>query len=242
MFVIFPFEIDFYKKHGMDVDFAGNPLLDAICQKIKEDQDRNDFIQKNSLNDKPIIALLAGSRRQEIEKNLPLMLEMIPEFPDYQFVLAAAPSIDKDYYSPFITATSAKIVFDQTYNCLKHARAAMVTSGTAALEAALFNVPQVVCYKANSISYHIIRQFIKVKYISLVNLIMDGPVVKEFIQKDMSKASLKAELERLLHDKVYRQKMLDSYNELKEVLGGTGASTRIAKKMYEYLKGEKTAR
>lgn len=242
MFVIFPFEIDFYKKHGMEVDFAGNPLLDAICQKMKEDQDRNDFVHKNSLNDKPIIALLAGSRRQEIEKNLPLMLEMIPEFPDYQFVLAAAPSIDKDYYSKFLTGTTAKIVFDQTYDCLKHARAALVTSGTAALETALFNVPQVVCYKANPISYHIIRQFIKVKYISLVNLIMDAPVVKEFIQKDMNKATLKAELDSLLHDKAYRQKMLDNYNELKEILGGTGASIRVAKKMHEYLKVDKSKR
>lgn len=237
MFVIFPFEVDYFQnKHNFRVDYAGNPLLDAVQEKIDEPGNLNDFIEKNKLEDKPIIGILAGSRKQEIDRNLGVMLELIPDYKDYQFVIAAAPSIEPDYYDQYTKGHDVKVVFNQTYDTLKHSTAALVTSGTATLETALFNVPQVVCYRAGNLSYFIAKQFVKLDYISLVNLIMDSEVVKELIQFDMNPKMVKSELDKVLYEGESRTKMLDNYQKLREVLGGTGASKRVAELMFGYLK------
>ena len=235
MFVIFPFEVDYFKKHNYPVDYAGNPLLDAVQEKINDEGSLDEFINNNGLEKKPIIGLLAGSRKQEIDRNLGVMLEIVHHYTNYQFVIAAAPSIDPDYYHQFVQKNNVKVVFNQTYDVLKHAKAALVTSGTATLETALFNVPQVVCYRAGNISYFIAKQFVKTKYISLVNIIMDAEVVKELIQFDMNAEKLETELNKILYNKVFRQQMLDNYDYLRKKLGGTDASERVAQLLYNYL-------
>ncbi|HAF30754.1 MAG TPA: lipid-A-disaccharide synthase [Bacteroidales bacterium] len=235
MFVIFPFEVDYFKKHNYPVDYAGNPLLDAVQEKIDEKSTFEDFIERNKLENKPVIGILAGSRKQEIDRNLSIMLKIIPDYKDYQFVIAAAPSIEPDYYSKFIEGYNVKVVFKQTYDVLKNSTAALVTSGTATLETALFSIPQVVCYRAGNLSYFIAKQFVKLKYISLVNLIMDSEVVRELIQFDMNPKMIKKELNKILFDMDYRSNMLENYNKLRNVLGGTGASERVAKLVFDYL-------
>lgn len=238
MFVIFPFEVDYFKKHNYPVDYAGNPLLDAVQEKIDGKSSFNDFINRNNLENKPVIGILAGSRKQEIDRNLSTMLNIIPNYKDHQFVIAAAPSIEPDYYNKFIEGHDVKVVFNQTYDVLKYSTAALVTSGTATLETALFNVPQVVCYRAGNLTYYIAKQFIKIKYASLVNLIMNSEVVKELLQFDMNPEKVKEELDKILFDDDYRYKMLDEYKQLREVLGGTGASERVAKLIYDYLQAQ----
>ncbi len=235
MFVIFPFEVDYFKKHNYPVDYAGNPLMDAVQEKIDEDVSFDEFINNNGLENRPVIAILAGSRKQEIDRNLGIMLKIIPYYKNYQFVIAAAPSIDPDYYNKFVLGNKVKVVFNQTYDVLKHSDAALVTSGTATLETALFNVPQVVCYRAGNVSYFIAKQFVKIKYISLVNLIMDAEIVKELIQFEMNPQMIKTELNKILFDIDYRQAMLDNYKKLRIKLGDTGASERVAKLLYNYL-------
>jgi len=235
MFVIFPFEVDYFKKHSYPVDYAGNPLLDAVQEKINDEGSLDEFINNNGLEKKPIIGLLAGSRKQEIDRNLGVMLEIVHHYKNYQFVIAAAPSIEPNYYQQFVQKNNVKVVFNQTYDVLKHAEAALVTSGTATLETALFNVPQVVCYRAGNISYFIAKQFVKTKYISLVNIIMDAEVVKELIQFDMNAEKLETELNKILYDKAFRQQMLNNYEGLRKKLGGTGASERVAQLLYNYL-------
>ena len=236
MFVIFPFEVDFFKKHHCPVDYAGNPLLDAVQEKIDEKGSFKDFISQNSLENKPVIGILAGSRKQEIDRNLKIMLDIIPNYKDYQFVIAAAPSIEPDYYKKFIEGHNVKVVFNQTYDVLKYSVAALVTSGTATLEAALFNVPQVVCYRAGDVSYFIAKLIVKLDYISLVNLIMDSEVVRELIQYDMNAKKVNEELDKVLFDTTTRNRILSDYENLREKLGGTGASERVASLMYNYLK------
>jgi lipid-A-disaccharide synthase len=227
LFVILPFEQDFYKTHNYEVDFVGHPLLD-----VTEDYPENEnFRKENDLDHRKIIALLPGSRKQEIEKMLGEMLQMLTFFPDYQFVIAAAPSQTLDFYQTLIPsafANNVKIIANQTYDILQNAHAALVTSGTATLETALFEVPQVVCYKGNPISYHIAKRLVNIKYISLVNLIMDKIVVTELIQGDLNTNDLKVELEKILETN-NRQKMIVEYQLLKEKLGGKGASARVAK-------------
>ena len=235
MFVIFPFEVEYFKKHNYPVDYAGNPLLDAVQEKINEPGSLDEFITNNGLENKPIIAILAGSRKQEIDRNLGVMLEIIQNYKNYQFVIAAAPSIEPDYYQKFVRNNKVKVVFNQTYDVLKYADAALVTSGTATLETALFNVPQVVCYRAGNVSYFIAKQFVKTQYISLVNLVMNAEVVKELIQFEMNAEKLTTELNKLFYDNDYRQEMLNNYEKLREKLGGTGASERVAKLLYTYL-------
>lgn len=237
MFVIFPFEVDYFNtKHNYPVEYAGNPLLDAIQEKIDEPGDFNEFVAKNNLEDKPIIGILAGSRKQEIDRNLGIMLDVISNYPDYQFVLAAAPSIESGYYDKFIHGNNVQVVFNQTYDTLKYSTAALVTSGTATLETALFNIPQVVCYRAGNISYFIAKQIVKLDYISLVNLIMDQEVVKELIQFDMNPKDLKLQLNKILPGGESRENMLNDYQKLREELGGTGASERVAKLMFDNIK------
>jgi lipid-A-disaccharide synthase len=236
MFVIFPFEVDYFKNLGYTVDYAGNPLLDAVQEKIDEKGSLQKFIDNNGLDNKPIIGILAGSRKQEIHRNLRIMLQIIPNYKNYQFVLAAAPSIEPEFYNNYIRGHRIRVVYNQTYDTLKFSTAALVTSGTATLETALFNVPQVVCYRASHLSYIIAKMLVKIKFISLVNLIMDSELVKELIHFDVTPAKINKELDLILFDENYRNKMLRNYQLLREKLGGIGASERVAKLIYNYLK------
>jgi len=190
LFIIFPFEIDYFRKHSIVPVFEGNPSIDAIAFKLNKDQSFDDFVKQNNLSDKPIIALVAGSRKQEIKHNLPVMLRMVAKFPDYQFVIAGAPSLGQNVYQPYINGVSVSIVYGQTYQLFKHSTLALVTSGTATLESALLDTPEVVCYKGGFFSMIIAWIVIKVKYISLVNLIMNREVVTELKQYDLNPARL----------------------------------------------------
>lgn len=226
LYVILPFEKDFYeKKHQFPVHFVGHPLLDAIAQTPTIEE--ADFRKKHGLSNLPIIALLPGSRKQEIAKMLETMLQMVKHFPAYQFVIAGAPSQEDAFYYQFIKNTSVVLVKNETYHLLSMSYAALVTSGTATLETALFQVPEVVCYKGNFLSYHIAKRIVKLNYISLVNLIMDREIVTELIQNDFHEKKLKTELEHILNPQ-NRKKMIAAYKVLHEKLGGEGASERTA--------------
>ncbi len=235
MFVILPFEKDFYKKHNFNVDFVGHPLLDAIENDYKTKFTPQQFISENKLLTKPIISLLPGSRTQEIKAKLPIMLSVVKYYPDYQFVIAGAPSLNEEYYKQFITDKNVKIVYNKTYDLLKSSVAALVTSGTATLETALFEVPEVVCYKSSEISYQIAKRVINIKYISLVNLIMDKEIVKELIQHDLTTQNLKTELDKILTEGEYLNNLRENYKQLKLKLGGGGASKKAAELMIEYM-------
>ncbi|WP_338732801.1 lipid-A-disaccharide synthase [Mangrovimonas cancribranchiae] len=234
MYVILPFEKDFYeKKHGFPVHFVGHPLIDAISNRTQIDE--YDFRAKHELNEKPIIALLPGSRKQEIKKMLSVMLDVSNDYPNYQFVIAGAPSQDYEFYKPFLKKSNVHFVSNRTYDLLSVSTAALVTSGTATLETALFKVPEVVCYKGSWISYQIGKRLVKhIKYISLVNLIMDKEVVTELIQNDFNKKRLKAELDLILDD-YERTKFFINYYELEKKLGGKGASKKTAQLIYEKI-------
>jgi lipid-A-disaccharide synthase len=227
LYVILPFEKDFYeKKHHFPVEFVGHPLIDAIHNRIKVDE--STFRKKYNLDERPIIALLPGSRKQEISKLLHEMLAIVNDFPEYQFVIAGAPGQDFDFYKQFLTNKAVHFISNKTYDLLSVAHAALVTSGTATLETALFKVPEVVCYKGNWISYQIAKRIITLKYISLVNLIMDEEVVTELIQSECNSKNIKAELSKIL-DENYRRKLIEKYHHLEEKLGGEGASEKVAK-------------
>jgi len=236
MHVILPFEKDFYKKYNYDVNFVGHPLIDAIADRPQIDE--NTFRKEHQLSDKPIIALLPGSRKQEITKMLSVMLSLVDDFKGYEFVIAGAPSQDYSFYKTFIKQDNVSFISNKTYDLLSISSAALVTSGTATLEAALFKVPQVVCYKANAISYQIAKRIITLKYISLVNLIMDREVVTELIQGDLNKKRLKKELTAILNPEKREQLFLDYY-ELEKILGGRGASDNAAKLIYDAVKDSK---
>lgn len=231
MFCILPFEVDFYKSWDMKVDYIGNPLLDAVFRHQKNES----FLRQNHLSPKPIVALLPGSRKQELKGILPEMMQMVDQFPDYQFVIAGAPSFDQNHYASFTGKKLVPVIFNQTYDLLEHASAALVASGTATLETALFHVPQMVLYKGNPLSIAIARAVIKIRFISLVNLIMDREIVKELIQQDCTPEKVGQELERLLNDQTYRQTMLDNYDLLDEKMGEAGASAKTADLMIGYL-------
>ena len=234
MFVILPFEKPFYKKFNIEVDFVGNPLLDEI-DKFKKEYQEEDFRKNNKLDEKPIIALLPGSRTQEIKTKLPKMLSVIPQFPDYQFVIGGAPSQNEELYEGIIgNNPSVSLVFGKTYPLLLNSHAGLITSGTATLETALFKLPQVVCYKANPISYQIAKRLVKIKFISLVNLIMDKEIVRELIQKDLSTENLTSELNKICEGDS-RKELLDNYDKLIHKLGGVGASANVAQHITDYL-------
>lgn len=234
MYVILPFEKDFYeKKHNFPVEFVGHPLIDAIHNRTTIS--REDFIKENNLENKPIIALLPGSRKQEISKMLEIMLSVTKDFSDYQFVIAGAPSQEYDFYKTFLKDENVHFVSNKTYDLLSHSEVALVTSGTATLETALFKVPEVVCYKGNRISYEIAKRIITLKYISLVNLIMDKEVVTELIQNELNTKNLKTEIQKLINPE-YRKNLLQEYDLLEEKLGGTGASEKTAKLIVDSLK------
>ncbi|HEX8020040.1 lipid-A-disaccharide synthase [Mucilaginibacter sp.] len=235
LFCILPFEVAFYKEWGMEVDYVGNPLLDAVSA-FKAD---SGFLQKNNLTGKKIIALLPGSRKQEISRLLPDMIEASVNFPEYQFVIAGAPAFLADYYVPYLNGGNIPIVFNATYDLLNHAHAAIVASGTATLETALFNVPQVVVYKGGKLTIAIARMLVKLKFISLVNLIMDKAVVKELIQEECTANKIAEELNLIVNDSPYRQTMLDNYDELDVRMGQPGASAKTAGLIVKYTKAGK---
>lgn len=240
LFSILPFEIDFFeKKHGYSINYVGNPCVDAIDSFVRNNaMPREEFLKAYNIPDKPIVALLAGSRKQEIELNLPLMLEAMKDFPEYQPVIAGAPAIDKEFYAPYLKE-GACIVFGQTYNILYNSHAALVTSGTATLETALFRVPQVVCYATPMPRFYsfLKKHFLKVKYISLVNLIADREVVRELVSVDMTLQNVKEELGKILPaGGKERAAMLCEYSRMIDILGAPGASERAAEKMYCLLK------
>jgi lipid-A-disaccharide synthase len=231
MLVILPFEKDFYAKFGVDVEFVGHPLLDELASK-KTDPD---WKLKHGLDQRKIIALLPGSRKQEISSMLPLMLEAAEAFPDCQPVVAAAPGQHIDFYKDLQGRREVKVLSGETYALLENADAALVTSGTATLETALFGVPEVVCYRGNRLSVLIARRLIKVRFISLVNLIMNREVVKELIQDELNVENLRNELRKILRPEG-RLKMLREYDELKNKLGGTGASEHAAQEIVRFMK------
>lgn len=235
MMVILPFEQAFYKGFGVDVEFPGHPLLDAISQ-YQQKESNQDFLKQHGLTEKPIVALLPGSRRQELSATLQVMASVANSFLDFQFVVAGLNSIPESFYHELIAGSPVKLVYGQTYNLLAHSTAALVTSGTATLETALFGVPQVVCYRAGVISYLIAKKLVKVKYISLVNLVLDRPLVREMIQGELTRNGLINELNSLLYDKEYIARINYGYLELKKILGGEGASRNAAKIIASFIK------
>ena len=238
MQVILPFEEAFYKQYGVDVTYVGNPLLDELAK--FGTANRSIFLRRNSLGEsREIIAMLPGSRRQEVKRMLPVMLKVVPHFPNYQFVIAGVSSLDKALYKDIIGNADVFLVENQTYELLQNSSAAMVTSGTATLETALFTVPEVVCYKATDFSYRLAKWMIKVKFISLVNLVMDREVVKELIQGDLTEDNLVKELDQLLHNAKRQRKLLEDYVELKDRLGNAGASEKAAEVIMEAMKTRK---
>ena len=236
MLCILPFEKKFYDNYNVDCQFVGHPLLDEIAK--VNPVDKNKFYKSNRLNPKKeIIAILPGSRKQEVSRMLTIMLDVVKQFPNYQFVIACAPSLPMSYYKSIIgEKANVRLVLNRTYQLLQLSSAAMVTSGTATLETALFDVPEVVCYKANKISYLIARQVARVRFICLVNLIMDREVVKELIQNDLTANNIANELKSLLASSKRQKKLLEDYEELKSLLGNAGASDKAAETIISYVK------
>ena len=244
LFSILPFEVPFFEKHQYPIHYVGNPCVDAVDTFKKGNVESFEaFVSGNGLDSQPIVALLAGSRKQEIKDNLPLMLEAAKDFVgDYQLVLAGAPSMDIMSYQPFMREdVPVKVVFGQTYQLLAHAKAALVTSGTATLETSLFRVPQVVCYYVamGKLVSWLRSKLLKVKYISLVNLVADKEVVRELVADSMTVSNVRTELEALLHDEEYRSRMLAEYDRIIHILGPSGASQHAASKMVGLLRMKK---
>lgn len=232
MFVIMPFEAAFYKRFDYKVDYIGNPLADMV----REHRPDPDFRQKNNLSAKPIIAVLPGSRRQEIKNILAKMLRVRSAFPEYQLVVAAVSNLDLSYYQSLERDAASAVVTDQTYDLLAHAAAALVTSGTATLETALFDVPQVVCYRTSAVSYWIARALIQVPYISLVNLIAGKEVVKELIQNELTDENITAELKKITADEAVIQRQKAGYQSIRDLLGEVKSAEKAAQLMVNYLK------
>jgi lipid-A-disaccharide synthase len=230
MFVILPFEKDFYEKYEYKVNFVGHPLIDAIAN--RKVMSELDFRQQNQLDKRPVIAVLPGSRKQEVTKMLGVMLSIVDDFKQYQFVIAGAPNQDFEFYNQFINTENVSYINNKTYDLLSIAKAALVASGTATLETALFKVPQIVCFKGSNISYQIAQRIITLKFISLVNLILDKEVVTELIQNDFNRINLIKELDKIVIGPS-RENMLKNYETLEKKLGGGGASDKVAKLLFE---------
>lgn len=243
LFSILPFEVSFYKKFDYPIHYVGNPSVDAVASfKANYQESFSEFLKKNALEEKPIIALLAGSRKQEIADNLPKMIKAATVFPDYQIVIAGAPSISSDFYSHYLNGKKVHIVYGQTFALLSHSTASLVTSGTATLETALFQVPQVVCYDMpfKWLMSVLRRWLLKVKYVSLVNLIADAPIVTELVANDMRDSKLTKELASVLPEGNRRQSVIEGYQRMIQILGAPGASDHAADKMIQILKNTKS--
>jgi lipid-A-disaccharide synthase len=235
LFVILPFEEAFYKKHNHKVYFVGHPLMDAIEQKKQNLLSKEDFFRQNNLEELPLVAVLPGSRAQEVNRMTDIMLDVVPQFKTYKFVVAGTNNLPKTYYYKIIDQ-GIKVVFNQTYELLQYAQAGIIKSGTSTLESALFKLPQVICYKGGNVSYQIAKKLIRVKYIGLPNLIMDAPIVKELIQNELTVENISDELNELLFNKNYRDTMIHNYNLLAKKLGGGGASKRVAEMIVNDIK------
>ena len=238
LFIIFPFEIEYFKKWGIDAIYRGNPLLDSVDNHRSADETKEAFQKRTGIGSaETTVALLAGSRRGEIKYLLPRMMQVAEKYPHYRFLLACAPSMEREFYESIIgkKCSNIKLLFGETYSILRHSDAAIINSGTASLEAALIGVPQVVCYGGNEISYQIAKRVVKLKYISLANLIMDKGLFKELIQHDCTPQKISQELDNLLDNCVYREKMMADYRNVWDVLGGKGASEKVARAMIEEL-------
>ena len=239
MFTIFPFETEFYLKHNFEVDYVGNPTLDSIAEYRSKALSKKEFFEKNGLDNRPVVSLLAGSRVHEVKMLLPLMVKIAEHFNSFQFIIAGVNTIGLEVYNKYIQNKPVKLIFGQTYDILNNAHTALVASGTATLETALFDVPQTVIYKMEGgwLVDVIFRNFVlKSIAASLPSIIMNKVIIKEFIQMKMTYSNLKAEMEKLLYDENYRGKILKDYQRLKEILGETGSSKRAAQKMVELLK------
>ncbi len=234
LFAILPFEKAFYNSYGYDVDYVGHPILDALEQSKKKLLPKEEFREQFGIGEKPVIALLPGSRKREIKTKLPKMLKMVKHFPDHQFVIAGSDAIGEEFYQNWMTGHS-KLVFGHTYDILNNAEAALVTSGTATLETALFRVPQVVCYKPGWLTFEILKRVTKIRLICMVNLILDRMSVVELIEGDLNEERMKKELS-LLFDKENRERILSDYEEVEKKLGGVGASERVAQLMIDDLR------
>jgi lipid-A-disaccharide synthase len=239
MFVILPFEVAVYDKHGYKADYVGHPLLDAIAQEKSSLPDSDSFRKSNQLDQRPIIAVLPGSRRQEIERMFEIMLNVVDDFKQYQFVIAGTTNLPEEAYQSAIDK-NVKVVFNQTYALMKNAQAGIIKSGTSTLESALFRLPQVVCYKGGTVSYAIARMVVgnRVKFIALPNLILNKPVVKELIQNELTANNLKEELKKIVSGPV-REKIMEDYDALINMLGNSGASKKVAELMFKHIHASK---
>ncbi len=243
LFIVFPFEMPYFDSKGISYIYKGNPLVDAVDGSMAMLETRQDFLLRNNLEDKPVIAMLAGSRKGEISTMMPVLKEFahkmhkLPQYSDYQFLIAGAPARSMEDYAKFLDSGDSfiKVLFGQTQAIIRHAEAAVVNSGTASLETVLFNTPQVVGYIGNPLTFMIAKRIVKIKYISLGNLIIDRLAFKEFIQDDCNADALVAEVRELLENQAYRQRMLDDYAQIRSTLGGSGASSAVAKAMLEEL-------
>jgi lipid-A-disaccharide synthase len=237
LFAILPFEVEFFRRFGMEVDYFGNPLVDQVSVFRAGFEGKEAWKKRSGLDQKPLVALLAGSRIKEIESTLPVMIRLAEERKDYQFVVAGAPSLAPEIYAEYLKNTGIRVVFGETYALLESAEAGVINSGTATLEAALFGLPQVVVYKTSKLAYSIAKRLIKVNFISLVNLIHGKRLVEEVIQKNLLEQT-RPELARILDDEAYRLGMQQAYRDLTGSLGNPGVAQRISRRMIELLKGE----
>ena len=236
LFIIFPFEIEYFRKHGIEGFYAGNPLMDSIAQRRGAIPERGAFFARNGLEDKPTIALLSGSRSSEIKYNLPVMISASKLLPEYQFVVAGVSWLDKSLYDKYLNGSNVKIITDQTYELLNHSDGALVTSGTATLETALLGIPQVVCYRFSAISSAIARLLVKIKWVSLVNLVMQRSVVCELLLHNFTAENAAAQLRAVIPGGEKHQKLIDDYAQLRAAIGEDGASDRFAAEMVRILK------
>ena len=244
LFIVFPFEIPYFTKKEIPFIYKGNPLIDAVDGSRAMNETKQDFLTRNSLEDKPVIGMLAGSRKGEISTMMPVLTEFaakmrsIPQYAEYQFIIGGAPARSMSDYEPWLTEENRKyihVLFSETQSIIRHAEAAVVNSGTASLETVLFNTPQVVGYIGNPLTYQIAKRIVKLKYISLGNLIIDRGAFREFIQDDCNPDMILQEVRSLLEDKGYRDRMLSDYADIRNALGGSGASAAVAKAMIEEL-------
>lgn len=234
LFIIFPFEVEYFKSKGIKAIYNGNPLLDSISADPCNNESIEDFRRRTGLDERPIIALLAGSRSTEINFLMPKFVKLEKEFYDYQFVLAGAPAMERKDYEKYLAGSKISLFFGETYSIIKHSQAALVCSGTASLETALLETPQIVCYQGNKLTGFIVRLLLKVKYVSLVNLIFNQPVVKELLQSDCTAENMVKELKKIIKAKE-RERIIHKYQKLKNMLGGAGASERVAQSMVKEL-------
>ncbi len=239
LFIIFPFEMEYFRQRGIEAIYEGNPIMDSIAQRLESVPEREEFCRENGLDGRPIVALLAGSRKNEIKKNLAFMVALSKVHPEWQFVVAGVSWLDGKLYEGFLEGSEVKFVKDRTYELLKYSAAAVVCSGTATLETALIGTPEVVCYRMDEFSYRVARAFVKIGFISLVNIIMNREVVRELIQHDMTVAKASEELQAIVAGGGKHQKMMEDYADLQEIVGGAGASDRFAARMVELLKEER---